>query len=255
VKKILKKILHNFGYDILRIEPFPPGTPQRPIGRMDYLIADLKARGLSCKLIMDIGANQADWSKMAKKFYPEAKFCLIEPQIEMKERLESFCNGSNQSVYFIAGADKKSGTKYLTVYDDLAGSTFLPFETDQLKEIGKQRAVEMIAVDDIIESGQCGIPDLVKLDVQGYELEALKGASKLFGKTEVFILEVSLFSFDDCPGMPILSEVLHFMAERDYVAYDFPGFMRRPLDGALGQCDICFVKNDGFLRSSNGWGQ
>jgi hypothetical protein len=30
-------------------------------------------------------------------------------------------------------------------------------------------------------------------------------------------------------------------------------FLRRPLDGAIGQCDICFVKKDGFLKKSNEW--
>jgi len=43
------------------------------------------------------------------------------------------------------------------------------------------------------------------------------------------------------------------MLERGYVVYDFPGFSRRELDGALGQCDVCFVKSNGFLRKSNIW--
>jgi Methyltransferase FkbM domain len=97
------------------------------------------------------------------------------------------------------------------------------------------------------------VPELIKLDIQGFELEALKGGSKTFGYTEVYILEVSLFPFSDLPGMPIISDVINFMLERNYVVYDFAGFLRRPLDGALGQCDICFVKRNGFLRSSIAW--
>lgn len=253
MKKILRKLLSTFGYEIRKIDPFLAGAPQRSVGRMDYLLADLKARGLSCSAIMDVGANSTEWSKMAKKIYPDAKFCLIEPQIEMEGLLQAFCNSANQSTYFLAGADQKSGKKYLTVYENLAGSTFLPYEEDELKENGVQRAVQMIAINDIISSGKFEIPELVKLDIQGYELEALMGATSLFGKTEVFILEVSLFPFDDSPGIPIFSEVINFMNERGYVAYDFPGFGRRPLDGALGQCDVCFVKEDSFLRKSNDW--
>jgi hypothetical protein len=53
--------------------------------------------------------------------------------------------------------------------------------------------------------------------------------------------------------MPIFHEVIAFMAERGYFAYDFPGFLRRPYDGALGQVDICFAKHDGVLRTTNRW--
>jgi len=110
----------------------------------------------------------------------------------------------------------------------------------------------LITIDSLIDSGKLKIPELIKLDVQGYELEALKGASKTFGKTEVYILEVSLFS-DDAEKIPIFHQVVNFMAERNYYAYDLPGYLRRPLDGALGQVDICFVKKDSFLRKENKW--
>src|SRR6266436_4167158 len=84
------------------------------------------------------------------------------------------------------------------------------------------------------------IPDLVKLDVQGFELEALKGATQLFGRTEVFIMET-----------PVFHEVVQFMADRGYLTYDFPGFLRRPRDGALGQCGVCFVRENSPLRESS----
>ena len=95
------------------------------------------------------------------------------------------------------------------------------------------------------------MPDLMKLDVQSFELEALKGASSTFGKTAAYILEVSFFSFY-VPEAPVFNEVVYFMKQRGYVAYDFAGFQRRPLDGALGQCDICFVQENGVFRTL-GW--
>ncbi len=141
----------------------------------------------------------------------------------------------------------------MTIWDDLACSSLLPTPDDQLKNDGKQRDIDIITLDELIQSGTINNPELIKLDIQGFELEALKGASLTFGHTEVYILEVSLIPFTDNPGMPLIGEVINFMLERGYVVYDFPGFARRPLDGALGQCDICFVKREGFLRKSNEW--
>lgn len=105
--------------------------------------------------------------------------------------------------------------------------------------------------DSLLSSRNLSVPDLVKLDIQGFELEALQGAISLFGHTEIFVMEVSLFSFDDVPGMPILREVVDFMGARGYEAYDITEFARRPFDGALGQVDFAFTKREGFLRQSN----
>lgn len=256
IKKIIKNILNRIGLDIRRVNPkeIVIGSDNRPVGKVNFLLEDLKKRGLVCNTILDVGANITDWSRMAIEIYPNANFCLIEPQVEMKEGLENFCKEFKNSIFFLAGAGAKKEILTLTVWDDLEGSSFLPKPDDKLKNIGKQREIEIITIDDLIKSSNIKIPELIKLDIQGFELEALKGANKTFGHTEVYILEVALFSFSDVPGQPILSDVINFMLERDYVAYDFPGFYRRSLDGALGQCDICFVKRNGFLRASNNWG-
>lgn len=251
-KRLLKKIVRQLGYDLKKSQQAVPviASNKRPVGSMLFLLEDLKQRGLDCKTILDVGANRTKWSRTAQKVYPEADFCLIEPQVEMEEKLKQFCEEFESSTYFLAGAGAEKDTLTLTVWDDLSGSSFTPKPDKELKEAGKQREVEVITIDDLIDAQVLRAPELIKLDIQGFELEALKGAKKTFGHTEVYILEVSLFPFG---GMPMFSDVINFMLERGYVAYDFPGFLRRPYDGALGQCDICFVKKDGFLRESNAW--
>lgn len=253
--KGIKRILNVCGYEIKKVNKnaLKSGSDKRPIGKMDLLLEDLKKRGLNCKVIIDVGANRTNWSRMAKRIFPSAKFCLIEPQFELIEYLESFCKEFDNSFYILAGAGAKKDIMTFTISPDLTGSSFLPKPDEKLQRLGKQREIEIITIDNLIDSFQIDPPELIKLDIQGFELEALKGAQKTYGFTEVYILEVSLFPFSGLPGMPIFSDVINFMIEKNYVVYDFPGFLRRPLDGALGQCDICFVKRDGFLRKSNSW--
>jgi FkbM family methyltransferase len=254
-KSVVKAVLRSTGYDLRRVVPgeSAPGSDVRPVGNMEYLLEDLKHRGLRCRTIIDVGANQGHWSRMAKHVFPAATCVLIEPQTEMKSSLDAFRKEFPDSHIVVAGAGPEKGVRTLTIWDDLVGSSFLPKPDSSLKAKGRQRDIEIIAIDDYLRAHGLAGPGLIKLDVQGFEIEALKGAASTFGQTEAYILEVSLFDFEDVPGIPILSEVIGFMSDRGYVAYDFAGFLRRPRDGALGQCDICFVKKDGFLRTSRSW--
>jgi FkbM family methyltransferase len=254
MKQLAKRLFQSLGYDIQRRHlnhPADIGTASRPIGSMKMLLEDLHFRGFHPQSILDVGANRADWSRMAKSIFKKADFFLIEPQIEMKSALDAFCEEFPGSHYFLAGAGANPGELVLTIWDDLAGSSLLPPESEELRTEGKQRSVPIITINSLLEENMLPMPQLVKLDIQGFELEALKGGANLFGNVEVFILEVSLFEF--MAGQPLFAEVVTFMKNWGYLVYDFPGFLRRPYDGALGQCDICFVKHDGFLRTKNVW--
>lgn len=228
---------------------------------MRALLEDLRARGLKCESVLDVGAHKTEWSRMAKAVFPGANCFLIEPLAEMQPLLNAFCGEFPGSRGFHAGAGSQAGEMTLTSGSDLAGASLLPFSDETVDESGaaieapgeKRRPVAVVTIDDLMASGDLPPPQLVKLDVQGFELEALRGASTLFECecVQVFVLEVSLFEF--MPGMPIFHEVVGFMEQRGYYAYDFPGFLRRPFDGALAQVDICFVRKNGFLRASNAW--
>jgi FkbM family methyltransferase len=226
------------------------GSDHRPFGDMANCLGDLQALGFRPKAILDVGANCGEWSRLAKSVFPEADFCLVEPQPEMRESLEGFCREFSGSRWVQAGAGPQPGELVQTIWKDLAGSSFLPEIKDELLASGRQRRAQIVTLDSLYAEGQ-RLPDLAKLDIQGFELEALKGAGKLFGKTELFILEVSLFCF--LPKNPVTSDVVSFMHERGYELYDIAGYLRRPHDGALGQLDLAFARDGGFFRRTNAW--
>jgi FkbM family methyltransferase len=185
---------------------------------------------------------------MTADIFPEAAYYMIEPQDEMKPYLEAFLK-NHKGAWFQGGAGAENGELTLSVWDDFAGSSFLLPEGEESGK--KQRKVPIYTVDSLIESKQMPIPDICKIDVQGFEIEVLKGAKSILGKTNIFILEASLFRFS--PNQPLLHEIIDFMVKHGYVIYDFAGFANRPTDKALGQLDICFVLENSPLRSSQGW--
>lgn len=256
MKSLIKSALRSLGVEVRRAGSSGnaprPGSEQRPIGCTRLFLEDMSARGFEPRGIIDVGANRGDWSRMAAEIFSSSPIIMIEPQVEMESRLSDLCRSRKNTQYIRAGAGAKEGLLVQTIWKDLNGSSFLPEEDVGKMKAGEQRKTKIVTLDGVLKGASGGFqPDLVKLDIQGFEIEALKGGENLFGSTELFLVETSLFPF--MKGMPTASEVIQFMTERNYEIYDVTEFLRRPHDGALGQIDFAFVKAAGRFRQSAAW--
>jgi FkbM family methyltransferase len=240
IKGLIQNLAHKLGYHVL--------SKNSISGDLTFFLKGIKKRGFFPKNILDIGAHKADWSITASEIFPDTAYYMIEPQIELKPYLDSFFK-NHKGAWFLGGAGAENGELILSVWDDFAGSSFLLPEGQYAGK--KQRKVPIYSVDSLVSDHKIPIPDLCKIDVQGFEIEVLKGAQSLLGKTDIFILEASMFKFS--PNQPLLHEIIDFMCKNGYVIYDFAGFANRPLDKALGQLDICFVLENSPLRQNQGW--
>lgn len=92
---------------------------------------------------------------------------------------------------------------------------------------------------------------MIKLDVQGAELQVLSGAKRTLQETEAVLLEVMLFG--TMIGGPQLFDVVSRIKELGFVGYDVCGFLYRPLDNALSQIDMVFVRENGLFRRSHAY--
>ena len=138
----------------------------------------------------------------------------------------------------------------MSIAGDLDGSSLFSFNVNGTTNT-PERMVPVRTIDSLLAEGKIAPPQLVKIDVQGYELNVLNGGTKLFETTEVFILEVSLFEF--LPGMPVVHQVVDYMTRRHYVLFDIAGHLRRPHQADLGQLDLVFVRQDSPLCASKRW--
>jgi FkbM family methyltransferase len=187
---------------------------------------------------MDVGAFRGDWARICIDIFPEATITCIEPQDSPQEELKKIANEhSNVKVMQTLLGRSES---YIPFEEIGPGSSIL------LGNKNTGMAKPMTTIDALIEKGHCRPPELLKLDVQGYELEILEGYSRNFDACQVIQCEISLLPI--VPGAPLLHEAVNYFYRRGFVMFDVDELIRAPSDGAVWQADTLFCRIDSPLR-------
>jgi FkbM family methyltransferase len=240
-RTFVKKVFAAAGLDVSR----------RNAHRMHLSMAEalrhLARSGFQPATVVDVGVGNGTSDLYAA--FPDATFLLIEPLEEFRPVLEDVASRYRAS-FVVAAAGRERGSVDMFVHSYLEGSSLLRERGEQTGIVARE--VPMVTIDDLCDEHDLTGPSLIKIDVQGGEIEALSGATRSLADAEVVILEVSLFQFVE--DGPELHDVISFMKDKGFVAYDLFGGHVRPLDGALAQVDIVFVKEHGRFRRSHAYG-
>lgn len=256
LKRWARAALGRVGLRVARADPALTPLQRLPVGDTRAFFEGLAARGFAPASVLDVGAHRGEWSRTARAVFPGALFVLVEPQREWTTELERFCAeatvpGNGAAEWIAAAAGAEAGERVLAIDPAGGGSSLLPGAEGAAAMGAEARTVPVVTLDSLYAGSARPLPEMVKIDVEGMEIEVLRGASTLFGAAEIFVVEAALFRYR--PGQATFAELVAFMAERGYLPYDFPWFLRRPLDGALGLCDVAFARAAGPLRASARW--
>ena len=211
----------------------------------DMLLAlqRLAARSFTPGQVFDVGAFHGEFARAALAVWPGARIACFEPVEKAGRTLREMMREQPAIDLYAAvvGATEKPCVEMRVAN---ASSTML---RDAHNDDYPRVKVPQITIDATVRRAYAGrAPDLLKLDVQGYELEVLKGAEASLRDIRVILSELSLLDIHE--GVPLLDEVMVWLSQRGFVPYDICGLTRRPLDRALWQTDMVFVRRDDALR-------
>ena len=213
-------------------------------GLLEFLTY-IKDRGYEPKTVLDIGANIGSWTENALSIYPDARYICFDPLTS--PLLEDFLK-ANPKVEFrqvLLGAKYERKTFYdlATETENGAGSSVYP-ENTNFPRVAKPMVAHRL--DSMMHTiNESETPLILKLDVQGSELDVLRGAQNTLQKVDLLIAELSTLEYNQ--GAPLFTEVIAYLADKGFILFDLFGAFRR-LDGALFQTNAAFVRANHWLR-------
>jgi FkbM family methyltransferase len=247
IRKLIQSTVGKFGYRLVRKDPVVQANepaPQ-PSDGLGPFLGLLKRYGFDPKYVIDVGANRGTWTRKAVQFFPNAQYTVVEPQDQLKTYIQDLIASGIKINWINAGVSDASGTLPFTISYRDDSSTFLslPEDTNAPKIL-----IPVRTLNEIVSSSGGPVPQMVKIDAEGLDLKVLAGASDLFGKTEIFFVEVAIWT--NHPYENTIAKVVPIMEQAGYHVMDITDINRSPKYGVLWLCELAFLRNGSPLFDS-----
>lgn len=202
----------------------------------------LRKLGLQPKTVVDAGV--AHGTPSLYKTYPDAYYFLFEPIEEFKPHLEKNLKIIKGEYHMIALANRE-GKARISSPEKLGGASIM----SRSKE---GRVVPQTTLDQFFSDKTIETPLLIKTDCQGADLLVMKGAVNTLKHCDAAILEVPMAHYfsGNCPDF---TDVVSWMGRHGFRVFDLVDPLNRSSDGALGQIDVVFVKENSPIITDARW--
>jgi len=193
-------------------------------------------------IVYDVGSNIGTWTLLAKSVLPQAAVHAFEPLYFHISQFNENCRALNDIYLHAYCAGNENGTAIINIssFSDsssLLAATPLEFEHFHIQK-EKEEQVEVKRLADLIDNKSLPAPNVVKLDVQGFELEVLKGLDNWLNSAKYIICEVSFKEY--YYGQAQFLDIANYLA-----GYKFQLFAlgnNTPLGTELNQIDVLFKR-------------
>jgi len=169
----------------------------------------LKNRGLHIAKVLDIGAYEGEWTKRLLQLYPDAQVTMIEGNTDKESFLKPI---GPYHIALLSDQEKevdyyKSQTNIGTGNGIYQENTNVPFKPEKRKTTTLEKLLQST-------EGY----DLIKMDVQGSEMDIIKGSPTLFKNSTFVLLEMQVYNYN--MKAPLIGDMMGYMNEIGYQMHD-----------------------------------
>lgn len=233
--KVTKRIFRSFGIDMIR---YNLHTSE------DVLLKTILGN-FNIATILDVGANEGQYASGVINLGYSGAIYSFEPISSVYQKLQKKSSTNPRWSAFQIGIGSSEDKVSIHVSENLVSSSILRLNEDAIRIQPRQRAsrseeINITTIDSFISRLPLIHKEiLLKLDIQGYELEALKGAKNTLAATRLVQVELNFAQVYD--GAPSYKDVWGFLEGLGFEIFTIiPGF-RDPVNGRMLQADGIFV--------------
>lgn len=236
IRQTVKSALHKVGLDLVRVKP-------------DEKTKLLGLRELGVRSVIDVGANVGQFAALAQAAFPGAQIHSFEPLPSVYQQLRAFAaeKGNGRIHAYNLALGEREGVVPMRAKAEWNLSSSLLKSTDAMHERWPNTREESLidvtltTLDTFIAKEGLSLPDLlVKLDVQGYEAQVLRGATATLRRARAVILEVNVDPLYE--GQASFRELFGIL---DELGYRYAGNLEQSVaaDGHVIYLDAVFLNS------------
>lgn len=193
--------------------------------------------------VIDVGVGDQGSPFLYSRF-PDSFFISIDCLFEAAEAVKRHLPESRSYFVQTAVGAENSETNFQVSAKPSRTSLLERFKNDWSSAPVEERITTIRKLDDVIEEfeslmGSLEMPLLLKIDIEGYELECLRGATRVLSKTSYIILECPLT--DNFENSYSFSDLVGFMAKHSFELFQV-------LKAGNNSMDLLFTRANSPLR-------
>lgn len=201
------------------------------ISYLKYLISI----GLKFDTVYDIGACRGAWSLLIKReVLKNSTFYLFEANPEYISDLK------NTGFPFLQTVLSNPGREYVDFYNGT--NTGDSYYKELSKHYEHQSSIKMpcTTLDDVVTKYNLPIPNLLKIDTQGSELDILEGSKTFLNKVDLLFTECPILPYNS--GAPNIYEYITYIRDHNFIPVSL--LECHIFENTLLQVDIMFMRKD-----------
>ena len=212
------------------------------------MISALARQGISPRTVIDVGANAGQFAIASAMIFPNAEVHSFEPVPEVVARLKKNVGTLPKVKVYPFALGERQGQSIFHVNSYSHSSSILALGKSHIEAFPKAReartiSVELTTLDSVFDKVDLTPPVLLKLNVQGYEAQALAGGQQTLKQCDYVVLEASLRPMYESE-LPF-TEILAMIAAMNFEFLRPVGWLTEPVTGEVLQLDALFRRRMG----------